>query len=577
MSKPLVVAAIDFGTTFSTCGFSFRHEYESDPTNITAKQWTGLKSAVSLKGPTSILINPDGQTIDSFGFDAEDKYAELVEKGQHNDWYFFKRFKMQLYDKIGIQNDFTVKDASGKCLMAKTVFSLSIRYFKDDLIDMMSEKHIFVGDLTENVIMWVLTVPAIWNDTAKQFMREAAENAGIRHERLIIALEPEAASVYCRLLPTTRNQDSVGQLPSGSKYMILDAGGGTVDITVHETTQTRELKEIYKASGGDWGGTMVDRAFEEFISEILGSDVMRTLKEEEVESYLDVMRNFEVKKRLTKKDTQVTMHIPTFLTNVPEKKRDEYFKNKISEAGYDEENVSIKRDKLKLHSDVIKGFYQRSLDNITDHLTFLFQKPELTDCDILLMVGGYSESPLLQQRIKETFPNMKIVVPSDAGLAVLKGAVIYGHNTSVIAQRVCKYTYGNGYAHEFSPDCDHPPTKTFYANGVKWCADLFFAHVHAGDVIQLGDEREVHQFLPIVPWQTEIYSSIHCTKERDPVLVTSPGCVKLGYITLPIPDTTGGRFRIIDLSFLFGGTEIEVKAKDPRDGTFRKVKVSFWG
>jgi hypothetical protein len=46
------------------------------------------------------LINPDGQTIDSFGFDAEDKYAELVEKGQHNDWYFFERFKMQLYDKI---------------------------------------------------------------------------------------------------------------------------------------------------------------------------------------------------------------------------------------------------------------------------------------------------------------------------------------------------------------------------------------------------------------------------------------------------------------------------------------------
>jgi hypothetical protein len=89
---------------------------------------------------------------------------------------------LKLFDILqGIQNDFTVKDASGKCLMAKTVFSLSIRYFKDDLIDMMSEKQILVGDLTENVIMWVLTVPAIWNDTAKQFMREAAENV-----RLII-------------------------------------------------------------------------------------------------------------------------------------------------------------------------------------------------------------------------------------------------------------------------------------------------------------------------------------------------------------------------------------------------------
>jgi hypothetical protein len=50
--------------------------------------------------------------------------------------------------------------------------------------------------------------------------------------------------------------------------------GGTVDITVHETTQSSELKEIYKDSGGDFGGTMVDNAFEEFISEILGNDIL---------------------------------------------------------------------------------------------------------------------------------------------------------------------------------------------------------------------------------------------------------------------------------------------------------------
>jgi hypothetical protein len=51
-------------------------------------------------GPTTILIRPDGKTIDSFGFDAESRYAELAEDGEHKDWYFFKRFKMQLFDKI---------------------------------------------------------------------------------------------------------------------------------------------------------------------------------------------------------------------------------------------------------------------------------------------------------------------------------------------------------------------------------------------------------------------------------------------------------------------------------------------
>jgi hypothetical protein len=50
MSDTLVVAAIDFGTTFSSWGFSFKHEFDLDPTKVTAKQWSGLESTISLKG-----------------------------------------------------------------------------------------------------------------------------------------------------------------------------------------------------------------------------------------------------------------------------------------------------------------------------------------------------------------------------------------------------------------------------------------------------------------------------------------------------------------------------------------------
>ena len=36
--------------------------------------------------------------------------------------------------------------------------------------------------------------------------------------------------------------------------MIVDCGGGTVDITVHEMdTQHGSLTELYKASGGPYG------------------------------------------------------------------------------------------------------------------------------------------------------------------------------------------------------------------------------------------------------------------------------------------------------------------------------------
>ena len=55
------------------------------------------------------------------------------------------------------------------------VFSMCIAYLKKDLLE-VSEKRITRDELMEEDIHWVLTVPAIWNDSAKQFMREAAES-----------------------------------------------------------------------------------------------------------------------------------------------------------------------------------------------------------------------------------------------------------------------------------------------------------------------------------------------------------------------------------------------------------------
>jgi hypothetical protein len=41
---------------------------------------------------------------------------------------------------------------------------------------------------------------------------------------------------------------------SGGRYMVVDCGGGTVDITVHEiSTDNRHLKEVFKATGGPFG------------------------------------------------------------------------------------------------------------------------------------------------------------------------------------------------------------------------------------------------------------------------------------------------------------------------------------
>lgn len=40
---------------------------------------------------------------------------------------------------------------------------------------------------------------------------------------------------------------------SGTRYIVVDCGGGTVDITVHELDSSGKLAELHKATGGPYG------------------------------------------------------------------------------------------------------------------------------------------------------------------------------------------------------------------------------------------------------------------------------------------------------------------------------------
>ena len=100
-NNALLVAAIDFGTTFSGWAYSFRYDFKSDPTRITVKHWySGSGSIATEKTPTCALIKPDGETLEAFGYEAENRYSELVENSEHMEHYYFRRFKMALNKKV---------------------------------------------------------------------------------------------------------------------------------------------------------------------------------------------------------------------------------------------------------------------------------------------------------------------------------------------------------------------------------------------------------------------------------------------------------------------------------------------
>ena len=72
----------------------------------------------------------------------------------------------------GLNRQVEVEDINGKLMPAITIFSMAINYMRKHLMDALKKE---VSDMIkQSDVMFVLTVPAIWNDASKQFMREVA-------------------------------------------------------------------------------------------------------------------------------------------------------------------------------------------------------------------------------------------------------------------------------------------------------------------------------------------------------------------------------------------------------------------
>jgi len=65
-----------------------------------------------------------------------------------------------------------MQDEMGHEISALVIFTMVIDYLKNLVVE---ELHKTDTKIVQSDIHWVLTVPAIWDKAAKQFMREAAE------------------------------------------------------------------------------------------------------------------------------------------------------------------------------------------------------------------------------------------------------------------------------------------------------------------------------------------------------------------------------------------------------------------
>ncbi|XP_062610623.1 heat shock 70 kDa protein 12B-like [Saccostrea cucullata] len=219
MDEYLIVTSIDIGTTKTACGFSTRNDFENNPLKVNFLKWEeGVM--FGWKTPSCILFDKQNK-FHSYGYEAEEKYAEVLSTGKRGDWFYFRQFKNKFQETVTDENEYILESEDGKAFPAKIIITSAFRYLKEKLL---SEMQLSYPSVENENVKWVITVPAMWSNKARMFFRECASEAGIQSNHLAIAMESEAAALYVNYIEEME-EDRRRTFQSGLKYLICDIGG----------------------------------------------------------------------------------------------------------------------------------------------------------------------------------------------------------------------------------------------------------------------------------------------------------------------------------------------------------------
>ena len=180
---------------------------------------------------------------------------------------------------------------------------------------------------------------------------------------------------------------------------------------------------------------MVIKAFKQMLTDIVGENFLNKYCKLYTECYKDLLQNFKVKthEKMDKSSTleMITLKIsPTFSMEY-EKEHGTDISSRTRGTKY-AKTLTWFGDKVRIKKDLFDTFFKPSCDKIIDHIRKILDDPNLnrtTKINIIL-VGSFSKKVIVQMAIRSAFPQCRVLIPEDAGQAVLKGAVLLGYDGS---------------------------------------------------------------------------------------------------------------------------------------------------
>lgn len=335
--------------------------------------------------------------------------------------------------------------------------------------------------------------------------------------------------------------------------------GGTVDIVAHKKLIHDKVEELCAASGNDCGGTRIDREFMEMIETIVGENVMKGLKKEYTLDYIDFIRGLEIFKRgvgNVEKPT-INMSIPfTALNELCKKFGKGSLSEAVSQSDYSND-LKIKGNVLQVKMTLAKEKFKSVADKVVKEIENVLARVEWLTIDTFYVVGGCAESSIIQEAIKDSFKDKRIVTPDEPTLAVLKGAVLFGHTPDFVTSRVTRFAYGRRIRPIFN-ELEHDINRKVESDGENRCINVFDRLMRKNTRCAVGCAQSI-EYHTYERNQAKVTVAVYVSENDDTKYIDEEGCEKLGELVVDIPNPTSER-RYVYVDFQFGGTELVVTA-----------------
>lgn len=258
--------------------------------------------------------------------------------------------------------------------------------------------------ISSTPVEYVLSVPALWPDLAQRKTRDCAAQAGMGvGSALHLVSEPEAAAIHCL------NDMKASSMKVGQTFVILDAGGGTVDLITYTVTALKPTLELSEASPGIGhccGSAILNRIFALFLQKKLGETPRwgKWVLE-------DALHNFEHDiKRSFRGTFGETFHVP-----VPNMENDD--------------RLGIKRNKMVLTGTELRAIFEPVFNEILKSVRDQIGASK-TPVTAVIVVGGFGCNSYLCDEIRREIVQLpgkiQVIQPANAWTAVVRGALMKG-------------------------------------------------------------------------------------------------------------------------------------------------------